>query len=99
MKKLLFAIAASAALCAVAADKTWPANYWTVAVTNLVTAAAPSGTAVASATVASSTGGAATSTSVAYGGRLDSRTSLLFDSENAVADFSSFPPGTLFSIR
>ena len=99
MKKSLFIIAASAALCAVAADKTWPANYWTVSVTNLVTAAAPSGTAVASATVAASTGGATTSTSVAYGSRMDSRTSLSFESENAVADFSSFPPGAMFIIR
>ena len=98
-KKSLVVIAASAALCAVAADKTWPANYWTVSVTNLVMAAAPSGAAVASATVAASIGGAVVSASASSGSPVDSRTSLSFGSENTVTDFSSFPPGTIFSIR
>ncbi len=97
MKKTLIMLVVAVALGAVAADKVWPANYWTV-VTNQMTTATPTGNATASQTV-SLAGDSASYASSSYAQRLEARIKLMFDSSNAVADFSSFPPGTMFSIR
>ena len=97
MKKTLIMLVVAAALGAIAEDKVWPANYWTV-VTNQMTTATPTGNATASQTV-SLAGDSASYASSSYAQRLEARIKLMFDSSNAVADFSSFPPGTMFSIR
>ena len=97
MKKTLIMLVVAAALGAVAEDKVWPANYWT-AVMNQMTTATPTGNATVSQTV-SLTGDSASYASSSYAQRLEARIKLMFNSSNAVADFSSFPPGTLFSLR
>ena len=97
MKKTLIMLAVAAALGAVAEDKVWPANYWTV-VTNQMTTAPPTGNATASQAV-SLAGDSTSYASSSYAQQIEARIKLMFDSSNAVADFSSFPPGTLFSLR
>ena len=97
MKKVLIMLAVVAALGAVAEDKVWPANYWQT-VTNMVTAATPTGNATASQAVNLS-GDVVPTASTAYAQQIEARIKRMFDSSNAVADFSSFPPGTLFSLR
>ena len=97
MKKTLIMLVVAAALGAVAEDKVWPANYWQT-VTNMVTAATPAGNATASQAVTVA-GDVASAASSAYNQQLEARIRLLFGSANAVADFSSFPPGTMISIR
>ena len=97
MKKTLIMLVVAAVLGAVAADKVWPANYWTV-VTNQMTAATPTGNATASQTV-SLAGDSASYASSSYAQQVEARIKLMFDSLNAVADFSSFPPGIMISFR
>ena len=97
MKKTLIMLVVAAALGTVAEDKVWPANYWTV-VTNQMITATPTGNATASQAVNLS-GDVTSTASTAYAQQIEARIKLMFDSSNAVADFSSFPPGTMFSIR
>ena len=99
MKKVMMAGILAAVFCAVAEDKVWPENYWTESVTNLVTAATPTGTATASAQVSLGGGDTASAISSTYSQAIEARIKLMFASENGVADFSSFPPGTILSIR
>ena len=98
MKKTLIMLVVAAALGAVAEDKVWPANYWQT-VTNMVTAATPTGSATASETISLAGDDVVSRLSEAYEQQLEARINLIVASGNAVADFSSFPPGTLFSIR
>ena len=97
MKKVMMAGVLAAALCAVAEDKVWPANYWQT-VTNMVTAATPTGNATANQAVSIASDAAAVASS-AYAQQIEARINLMFGSSNAVADFSSFPPGTILSFR
>ena len=97
MKKALVMMIAAGTMALWAEDKVWPANYWQT-VTNMVTAATPTGNATASQAVSVS-GDVASTASTAYVQQIEARIKLMFDSSNAVADFSSFPPGTLFSLR
>ena len=97
MKKAMLMMIAMSAMALGADDKVWPANYWQT-VTNMVTAATPTGTATASQSV-NLTGDSFSYTSSSYAQRLEARIKLMFDSGNAVTDFSSFPPGTMLKIR
>ena len=97
MKKAMLMMIAAGAMTLCADEKVWPANYWTV-VTNQMTTATPTGTATASQSV-SLTRDSISYTSSSYAQQLEARVKLMFESGNAVADFSSFPPGTMFSIR
>ena len=97
MKKTLIMLVVAVALGTVAEDKVWPANYWTV-VTNQMTAATPTGTATASQTV-NLAGDVASTQSSPYNQQVEARMRLSANSGNAVADFSSFPPGTTLIIR
>ena len=97
MKKVLVMLVLVVAFCAVAEEKVWPANYWQT-VTNMVTAATPTGTATASQTVNLAVDVASTQSS-AYNQQVEARMRLSANSGNAVADFSSFPPGTTLIIR
>ena len=97
MKKMMIVVALAMMAAAFAEDKVWPANYWQT-VTNMVTAATPTGNATASQAV-DVVGDVASAASSSYSQQLEARIRLLFGSANAVADFSSFPPGTMISIR
>ena len=97
MKKVMIVMALAMIAAAFAEDKVWPANYWQT-VTNRMTAATPAGNATASQAVTVA-GDVASAASSAYNQQLEARIRLLFGSANAVADFSSFPPGTMISIR
>ena len=97
MKKVMIVLARAIMAAAFAEDKVWPANYWQT-VTNMVTAATPAGNATASQAVTVA-GDVASAASSAYNQQLEARIRLLFGSANAVADFSSLPPGTMISIR
>ena len=97
MKKVLIMLVFAVVSCAFAEDKVWPANYWQT-VTNRMTAATPTGNATANQAV-NVAGDVASAASSAYSQQLEARIRLLFGSANAVADFSSFPPGTMISIR
>ena len=97
MKKSLIMLVVAAALGVGAEDKVWPANYWQT-VTNMVTTATPTGTATASQSV-SLTAENFFYTSSPYAQQLEARVSLMFASENAVTDFSSFVPGSMLIIR
>ena len=97
MKKMMILSVLAIAAAAFAEDKVWPANYWQT-VTNRMTAATPTGNATANQAV-NVAGDVASAASSAYSQQLEARIRLLFGSENAVADFSSFPPGTMISIR
>ncbi len=97
MKKTLIMLVVAVALGTVAEDKVWPANYWTV-VTNQMTAATPTGTATASQTV-NLAGDVASTQSSPYNQQLEARMQLYATSGNTVADFKSFPPGSMLIIR
>ena len=97
MKKVMIVLALAIMAAAFAEDKVWPANYWQT-VTNMVTAATPTGNSTANQAV-NVAGDVASAASSAYSQQLEARIRLLFGSANAVADFSSFPPGTMISIR
>ena len=97
MKKVIIMLVAAVTLGAVAEDKVWPANYWQT-VTNMVTAATPTGNATANQPVSIASDTAAVASS-AYSQQIEARINLMFGSSNAVADFSSFPPGTMISFR
>jgi len=97
MKKVMIVLALAIMAAAFAEDKVWPANYWQT-VTNMVTAATPAGSATANQAV-SVAGDVASTASSTYSRQLEARIRLLFGSANAVADFSSLPPGTMISIR
>ena len=97
MKKAMVMMIAAGAMTLCADEKVWPANYWTV-VTNQMTTATPTGTATASQAV-SLAGDVASTQSSAYNQPVEARMRLSANSGNTVADFSSFPPGTMFSIR
>ena len=97
MKKTLSMLVVAVALGTVAEDKVWPTNYWTV-VTNQMTAATPTGTATASQTV-NLAGDVASTQSSPYNQQLEARMQLYATSGNTVADFKSFPPGSMLIIR
>ena len=97
MKKMMIVSALAMMAAAFAEDKVWPANYWQT-VTNRMTAATPAGNATANQAV-NVADDVASAASSAYSRQLEARIRLLFGSANAVADFSSFPPGTMISIR
>ena len=97
MKKAMLMMIAMSAMALGADDKVWPANYWTV-VTNQMTTATPTVTATASQAV-SIAGDVASTQSSAYNQQVEARMRLSANSGNTVADFSSFPPGTIFSFR
>ena len=99
MKKAMLMMIAAGTMALGAAEKVWPENYWTESVTNLVTAATPTGTATASAQLNLGGGDTASTISSAYSQAIEARIKLMFASENGVADFSSFPPGTILRIR
>lgn len=100
MKKKFSMFMAGAALAfgTVAAEKVWPAGYWQT-VTNMMTAATPTGTATARPTISLAEGDSVSYLSSTYAQAVEARMNLMVGSTNAVADFSSFPPGTIFSIR
>ena len=98
MKKLIITAMAAAALGVVAEDKVWPANYWSQVVPELVAEATPTGDATASATV-NLDADTVSYASSSYTRALEARMQLMFGSSNTVANFSSFPPGTIFSLR
>ena len=97
MKKMLVMLVVAVAFCAVAEDKVWPANYWQT-VTNMVTAATPTGNATASQSVGISQDTAAIASSP-YSQQLETRTCLTFDSANTVADFYSYGAGLTVIVR
>ena len=97
MKKVMIVAALAMMAGAFAEDKVWPANYWQT-VTNMVTAAAPTGNATANQPVSIASDTAAVASSV-YAQQIEARINLMFGSSNAVADFSSFPPGITISFR
>ena len=97
MKKVLVMLVVAVAFCAVAEDKVWPANYWQT-VTNMVTAATPTGNATASQAVGISQDTAAIASSP-YSQQLETRTYLTFGSENAVVDFNSYGAGFTVIVR
>ena len=98
MKKTIFiAMLAAGALTLGADEKVWPANYWQT-VTNMVTTATPTGTATASQTV-NLAGDVASTQSSPYNQQLEARMQLYATSGNTVADFKSFPPGSMLIIR
>ena len=97
MKKVMIVVALAMMAGAFAEDKVWPANYWQT-VTNMVTAATPTGNATANQSVSIASDNAAVASS-AYAQQIEARINLMFGSSNAVADFKSFPPGTMISIR
>ena len=98
MKMTILMGMAAMMLGAVAADKVWPTGYWQT-VTNMMTAATPTGTATASPTISLAEGDSVSYLSSTYAQAVEARMNLMVGSANAVADFSSFPPGTIFSIR
>ena len=97
MKKVMIVVALAMMAAAFAEDKVWPANYWQT-VTNMVTAATPTGNATASQAMSVS-GDVVSMASSSYSQQLEARINLMFDSSNAVADFCSFPPGIMISFR
>ena len=97
MKKMFIMLVVAVAFCAVAEDKVWPANYWQT-VTNMVTAATPTGNATASQAVSIAQDTATTAPAV-YSQQLETRTYLTFGSENSVADFNSYGVGFTVIVR
>lgn len=97
MKKAMLMMIAAGAMALGAAEKVWPANYWTV-VTNQMIAAAPTGAATANQEVSLSEDVASAVSSV-YSRQIEARIKLMFGSGNSVPDFSSFPPGSILSFR
>ena len=97
MKKMFIMLVVAVAFCAVAEDKVWPANYWQT-VTNMVTAATPTGNATASQAVSIAQDTATTAPAV-YSQQLETRTYLTFGSANAVADFNSYGVGFTVIVR
>lgn len=97
MKKAMLMMLAAGAMTLCADEKVWPANYWQT-VTNMVTAATPTGTATASQAVSLVRDVASTQSS-AYNQQVEARTCLDFCSENTVVDFRSVPPGAYLVVR
>ena len=95
----LAALAGFAVLAARGDVIAWPENYWSQSVTNLVSAATPSGTAAANATVAISAPVREKTASPAYASEVEARSTTSSRSDNSVANFVSFPPGVLITFR
>ena len=97
MKKIMIVSVLAIASAVFAENKVWPANYWQT-VTNMVTAATPTGNATASQAVSIAQDTSVTA-SPAYSQQLETRMYLTVGSENAVADFNSYGVGLTVIIR